>query len=116
MIGKGKKKRASQQDLWKDLRSLAYFGLGDCERLLSQPDLAIDYYQKSASYDSSDPLIYWALGLAFSGKAEMTQTTEGLSEARAYFLKMLELNPDLTQAERAKKYVARIDAALQEHR
>ena len=116
LIGKGKKKRASQQDIWKDLRSLAYFGLGDCERLLSHPDLAIEYYQKSAAYDSSDPLIYWALGLAFSGKAEKTQTTEGLTEARAYFLKMLELNPDLTQAERAKKYVARIDAALQEHR
>src|SRR5262249_39556094 len=28
LIGKGKKTRASQQDIWKDLRSLAYFGLG----------------------------------------------------------------------------------------
>jgi tetratricopeptide (TPR) repeat protein len=116
LIGKGKKTRASQQDLWKDLRSLAYFGLGDCERLLRQPDPAIDYYQKSASYDPTDPLIYWGLGLAFSVKAEMTQTTEGLSEARAYFLKMLALNPDLTQAEKAKKYIARIDEALQERR
>jgi len=116
LIGKGKKRRASQQDVWKDLRSLAYFGLGDCERLLLRPDLAIDYYQRSASYDPGDPLIYWGLGLAFSCKAEMTQTTEGLSEARAYFLKMLDLNPHLTQAERAKKYMARIDAALQERR
>jgi tetratricopeptide (TPR) repeat protein len=116
LIGKGKKRRASQQDIWKDLRSLAYFGLGDCERLLAHPDSAIEYYQKSASYDASDPLIYWALGLAFSGKAEITQTTEGLTEARACFLKMLELNPDLTQAERARKYVARIDAVLQAHR
>jgi tetratricopeptide (TPR) repeat protein len=116
LIGKGKKRRASQQDIWKDLRSLAYFGLGDCERLLRQPDPAIDYYQKSASYDPKDPLIYWALGLAFSGKAEMTQTTEGLSEARAYFLKMLDLNPDLIQADKARKYVSRIDAVLAEHR
>jgi tetratricopeptide (TPR) repeat protein len=116
LIGKGKKRRASQQDVWKDLRSLAYFGLGDCERLLLQPDPAIDYYQKSASYDPGDPLIYWGLGLAFSGKAEMTQTTEGLSEARAYFVKMLDLNPDLTQADKARKYISRIDAVLAEGR
>ena len=112
LAGQGKKKRAAQQDIWKDLRSLAYFGLGDCDRLLSRPDPAIDYYQKSLAFDQEDPKIHWALGLAFTHKAEITGSLDTLPEARRHFRTMLELNQRLEEAEQARKYIARIDALL----
>ncbi len=112
LVGAGKKKRAAQQDIWKDLQSMAYFGLGDCERLLSHPDAAIDYYQKSLSYDKDDPKIQWALGLAYTKKAEITGSLDSLPEARRHFVTMLEMNKDLAEADQAKKYIARIDLLL----
>ena len=56
LAGVGKKKRAAQPDIWKDLRSLAYFGICDCERKLSQFDAAIAYCQKALAYDPERPL------------------------------------------------------------
>ena len=46
----------AQHDIWKDLRSLAYFGLCDCERRLKQYDAAIGYCQKSLTYYTKDPV------------------------------------------------------------
>ena len=112
LVGLGKKKRAAQEDIWKDLRGLAYFGLGDCERLLRQPDTAIDYYKKSLSLDGEDPQSHYALGLALCLKAEMIQSTETLPEARNHFQTMLKLNSNLDQAVRARKYIDTIEATL----
>lgn len=113
LVGLGKKKRAAQQDIWKDLRSLAYFGLGDCERLLSNPDAAIRYYSHSLALDPEDPLVHYASGLAYYRKAEITQSAATLPDARKHFETMLKLNSDLAQARTAKKYIAAIDATLQ---
>jgi tetratricopeptide (TPR) repeat protein len=115
LVGLGKKKRATQQDIWKDLRSLAYFGLGDCERLLSHPDPAIEYYLKSLAFDPEDPLVHYASGLAYYRKAEITQSAATLPEARKHFQKMLDINADLSQAQTARKYITTIDATLQGH-
>ncbi len=112
-LGVGKKKRPTLSDIWRDLQSLAWFGLGDCERLQSRPDPAIEYYLKSLSYDKEDPKVHWALGLAFTRKAELTGSTATLPAARDYFRKVLELNANLAEAEQAKKYIAKIDALLQ---
>jgi tetratricopeptide (TPR) repeat protein len=113
LVGLGKKKRATQQDIWKDLRSLAYFGLGDCERLLSRPDPAIEYYLKSLAFDPEDPLVHYASGLAYYRKAEITQSAATLPEARKHFQKMLDISADLSQAQTARKYITTIDATLQ---
>jgi tetratricopeptide (TPR) repeat protein len=112
LAGLGKKKRAAQQDIWKDMRSLAYFGVGDCERLLSNPDAAIDYYSRSLSLDPEDPLVHYASGLAYYRKAEITQSAATLPDARRHFEAMLKLNSDLAQAQTAKKYLAAINATL----
>jgi tetratricopeptide (TPR) repeat protein len=112
LAGVGKKKRAAQQDIWKDLRSLAYFGLGDCDRLLSRPDPAIEYYQKALAFDPEDPLVHWGLGLAFTRKAELSGDAAALPAARRHFQTMLALNEHLAQAEQAKRYITRIDAVL----
>ncbi len=116
LVGMGKKKRAAQEDIWKDLRSLAYFGLGDCYRLLRQPDLSIDYYRKSLALDDQDPQAHYGLGLALCLKAEISQSTDTLSEARSHFETMLKINSDLAQADKARKYMASIDSLLKTRR
>lgn len=57
LIGHGKKKRAAQQDIWRDLRSLAYFGICDAHRKLKNYDEAIRYCRRSLSYDPEDPYV-----------------------------------------------------------
>jgi tetratricopeptide (TPR) repeat protein len=112
LVGMGKKKRAAQEDIWKDLRSLAYFGLGDCERLLKKSDPAIEFYSKSLTFDPEDAQVHFGLGLALVQKAEQTQNVASLPEARNHFQAMLNINPDLPQADRARKYINGIDQTL----
>jgi tetratricopeptide (TPR) repeat protein len=112
VIGKGKKKRASQHDIWEDLRSLAYFGLCDSERRLEGFDRAIQYCLKSLTYDSQDPYTHYALGLAYSYKGNALGGREFLVAARQHFQTMLDLNSDISEAEFARKNIRNIDAAL----
>ncbi len=108
LIGLGKKKRASQTDIWKDLRSLAYFGLCDSERKLNNFDAAIGYCQRSLGYDPSDPYVHYALGLCFMRKAQSTGSVAMLPAACSHFRTMLGINSDLAESEYAKKNLAGI--------
>ena len=113
LVGLGKKKRAAQRDIWQDLRSLAYFGMCDCERKLSNFDAAIVNCQKALTYDPDDPYAHYALGLVYARKAQATGSIETLPAARQHFLAMLKLNSEMSEAEFARKNIASIDAALQ---
>jgi tetratricopeptide (TPR) repeat protein len=112
LIGMGKRKRATQQDIWKDLRSLAYFGLCDCDNQLSQFDPAIRYCQEALRYDQGDPYIHYALGLAFLQKAVQSGNTEMLPAALRHFRRMLEINPDLEQSQMARQNIANIEGFM----
>jgi tetratricopeptide (TPR) repeat protein len=112
LAGFGKKKRAAQQDIWKDLRSLAYFGICDCQRKLSDYDAAIANCQKALTYDPDDPYVHYALGLVYARKAQATGRIETLPAARQHFITMLKINSDMAEAEYARKNIASIDAAL----
>jgi tetratricopeptide (TPR) repeat protein len=111
-LGLGRKKRAAQRDVWKDLRSLAYFGLCDSERLAGNFDNAIGDCQKSLTYDPSDPYSHFALALCYTSQSQLSGRVESLLPARRHFDETIRLNPDMAEAERAKKYIARIDAVL----
>ena len=115
LAGFGKRKRASQQDIWKDLRSLAYFGICDCERSLANFDSAIASCQKSLTYDSKDPYAHYALGLSYMRKAVETGSIAELDPALRHFQQMLEINPDLSEADYARKNIASIQSTLQNH-
>lgn len=112
LVGFGRKKRAAQRDVWKDLRSLAYFGLCDSERLLGRFDPAIGYCTKSLVYDPQDPYAHFALALCYTSKAQASGALEPLVPARKHFASTMSLNAEMAEAERAKKYIARIDALL----
>jgi tetratricopeptide (TPR) repeat protein/uncharacterized caspase-like protein len=112
LVGLGKKKRASQQDIWSDLRSLAYFGVCDAYRKLSNFDAAIQNCQRSIAYDGDDPYSHYALGLCYARKAQATGSVELLAAARKHFQAMLRINSDMAEAEFARKNLASIDAVL----
>jgi tetratricopeptide (TPR) repeat protein len=113
LVGFGRKKRAAQRDVWQDLRSLAYFGLCDSQRLLNNFDAAIGYCQKALTYDPTDPYAHFGLALSYTSKAQASGAVEPLVPARKHFSDTITLNPDMAESERAKKYIAKIDALLQ---
>jgi len=109
----GKRKRAAQQDIWKDLRSQAYFGTCDSERKLNHFPQAISNCQKALMYDPSDPYTHYALALSFARQGVQTGNNELLAAALQHFQSMLQINPDLEQASLARQNIASIQKKLQ---
>ncbi len=116
LAGMGKKRRAAQKDIWRDLRSSAYFGMCNCETKLGRYEAAIADCQKALSYDEQDPMAHYALGLAYMHQAQQTGRLEIAAAARDQFEAMLRLNPDLAESSYAKTNVAALDAALRSAR
>jgi len=115
LAGFGKRSHAAQQDIWKDLRSLAYFGLCDCERSLTHFDQAITECQKALTYDAKDPYAHYALGLSYMRKAVQSNSVAELDPALRHFQEMVAINPDLSEAKFARQNIANIEKALQAH-
>jgi tetratricopeptide (TPR) repeat protein len=112
IAGTGRKKRANLKDVWKELRSLAYFGLCDSERRITKFDSAIQHCQLALGYDPGDPYVHYALALAFGKKGEQDGMIETYAAARKHFRAMLELNSDLEESAIAKRNLAAIDSVL----
>jgi tetratricopeptide (TPR) repeat protein len=116
LVGAGRKKRANLTDVWKELRSLAYFGLCDSERRSGEFDRAIGHCQQALTYDPNDPYVHYGLALAYGRKAEKDGAPETIAAARKHFRAMLDINSDLEEAAFAKKNIAAMDAALKQQR
>ena len=112
LVGLGKKKRASQADIWRDLRSLAYFGMCDCDKRRKAYDSAIANCSKALTYDPSDPYIHYALGLIYAYKAQTSQSLEPLPAASKHFRAMLALNADVAEAGDVRKMLKNFDDLL----
>ena len=112
LIGHGRKSRASVKDIWKDLRSLAYFGICDCNRQQGQFDDAIAACRKSLTYDPGDPYIQYALGWTYAKKAQASGNIEFLAAASKYFRSMLAINPDMEEAPNVRKMLENYDQLL----
>jgi tetratricopeptide (TPR) repeat protein len=108
----GRRKHAAQEDIWKDLRSLAYFGICDCQYQSKQYDSAIVACQKSLSYYRQDPYAHYDLGLAYMHKAVAADNAADLDPALQHFRQVIAINPDLDQAKIAKQNIAAIQKAL----
>lgn len=113
LIGLGKKKRAAEQDIWKEMRSLAYFGMCDCERKLNNYDSAIGYCVKSLTYYDKDPYAHYALALSYLHKAVAGNEMGDLDPALKHFEQVVAINPDMDEAKYAKQNIASIEKALQ---
>jgi hypothetical protein len=111
-LGIGKKKRAGTTDVWREMRSLAYFALCNCELELHHYDNAIAYCQKSLSFDKEDPFTHYALGWSYLRQADSSGEVGLLPAARKHFSTMLAISPDIEYAAKVKKQVAAIDTFL----
>jgi tetratricopeptide (TPR) repeat protein len=111
LVGFGRKKRAATQDIWKDLRSLAYFGMCDSERKLNRFDEAIAYCTRSLNYDPKDPYSHYALGLSYFKKAVTNNSFPDLEPALKHFRAAIEINADMVEAQYAKQNIALIEKA-----
>ena len=112
LAGVGRKKRAAQTDTWRDLRSLAYFGLCDSERKQNQFDLAVAYCQKSLAYDPKDAYTHYALALCYARQGAQSSSREILAAAQRHFQTMIDLNGDLEEAKYARQNLQNIDTFL----
>ncbi|HUO31252.1 MAG TPA: tetratricopeptide repeat protein [Bryobacteraceae bacterium] len=112
LVGMGRKKRAAQQDIWKDLRNLAYYGMCDSESKLKHFDLAIADCQKALTYDPQDPYAHYSLALAFANQGKQTADCGMLAAALPHFRSMLQIDPDLQEASFAKQNIQAIQNYL----
>ncbi|HEY3840862.1 MAG TPA: hypothetical protein VGL72_30020, partial [Bryobacteraceae bacterium] len=116
LIGFGKKKRAAQTDIWREMRSEANFGLCDSISLQKRYDDAIPYCQQALAYDPSDPIAHYRLALTFTLKYNEVGAKIGglslLAAARPHFSEVITLNPDTEEAAKSKKYIQNIDMVL----
>ena len=102
-MGHGRKSRASVRDIWKDLRSLAYFGMCDCDRQLKRFDEAIEECRTSLTYDPDDSRTHYLMGLTYAIKAQKTKSIEPLAAASQHSGSMLRINPEAPEAGRREK-------------
>jgi tetratricopeptide (TPR) repeat protein len=112
LFGIGKKKRAAQEDIWKELRSLAYFGICDLQLQAGQYDSAIVACQKSLSYYKPDAYTHFDLARAFMHKAKAAGSLADLDPALQHFRQVIALNPDLNEAKFAQQNIDVIQKAL----
>jgi tetratricopeptide (TPR) repeat protein len=112
LVGFGKKKRAAQTDVWREMRSEANFGLCECVEHEKRYDDAISYCQQALVYDPGDPFAHYLLGRTFAEKYNQNASAGLLAAARTHFDKVIALNPDTNEAANSRKYIQNIDGVL----
>lgn len=112
LIGMGRKKRAAQTDIWREMRSEANFGICDSMAHEKRLDESVRYCQQALVYDPGDPFSHYRLGLTFAERFNGGGGLPLLAAARGHFERVMELSPDTVEGEKAKKYIENIDGVL----
>ena len=111
-LGMGKKRRAAQADIWRELRGEANLGICDCEALQKNFAAALPYCQKALTYTPQDLWANYRLGTIYIEESNQNASPALLSAARTHFQQVVAINPDTEEAARARQYISRIDVAL----
>lgn len=112
LFGVGKKSRATQSDIWRELRGQANLGLCDCEWMQKQFDPAIGNCQTALTYMPNDMFANYRLGVIYAEKFNQHNQLELLAAAKLHFNAVISANPDTNEADRARKYLKNIDMTL----
>ena len=112
LIGMGSKKRATQQDIWRELRAQAFVGICDCEWMQKNYDAAATNCQKALTLTPTDLFANYRLGLVMAEQYNQVGGIALLQDARKYFGAVISINPQTDEAARSRKYVANIDSVL----
>jgi tetratricopeptide (TPR) repeat protein len=111
-LGVGKKRRAAQADIWRELRGEANLGICDCEALQKNFAQALPYCQKALTYTPQDLWANYRLGTIYIEQSNLNASPALLSAARTHFQQVVAINPDTDEAARARQYISKIDVAL----
>ncbi len=111
-LGVGKKRRAAQADIWRELRGEANLGICDCEALQKNYDNALPYCQKALTYTPQDLWANYRLGTIYIEQSNQNASPALLSAAKTHFQQVIAANPDTEEAARARQYISKIDVAL----
>ena len=112
LVGFGRKKRAAQTDIWRELRGQANLGLCDCEYLQKKFDSAITFCNTALTFIPKDLFANYRLGILYSEKFNQQNQLAYLAAAKTHFANVIAANPDANEAGRARKYVANINTVL----
>ena len=85
LFGVGRKKRAAQTDIWREMRGEANFGLCDSAAQMKQFTEAIAFCQQALVYDPGDPFAHYRLGVNYSEQYNLSGGTGLLAAARRHF-------------------------------
>jgi tetratricopeptide (TPR) repeat protein len=108
----GKKRRATQSDIWKELRGQANLGLCDSEWMQKQFDPAINHCQIALTYMPSDLFANYRLGVIYAEKFNQNNQVALLAAAKLHFAAVIAANPNTNEADRSRKYMKNIDSVL----
>ena len=111
-LGVGKKRRAAQADIWRELRGEANLGICDCEALQKNFANALPYCQKALTYTPQDLWANYRLGTIYIEQSNLNASPALLSAAKTHFQQVIATNPDTEEAARARQYISKIDVAL----
>ena len=106
------KKRPTQLAVFRDQRNLAHFGLCVSEQMTGNLNLAAKHCRQALQYDPSDAFSYYHLGWIALDKYNLTGGCDSLFNARDCYRKVISINPELDESEKAKQYLTRIDTVL----
>ena len=113
LFGAGSKKRATQQDIWKELRGQANLGLCDCRVDVRSGSIRLSLIVKQRC--PTTQTIYFLI-TGWVGYTPEKYNSQGglnlLAAARKHFNDVLSINPEAAEADRAKKFIANIDQVL----
>jgi tetratricopeptide (TPR) repeat protein len=111
-LGVGSRNHADRQGAYDSLRSAGFLGLCLSEQKVGNPLRARDYCRRALTYAPSDPIAYFLLGNINRDLFNERQTCGYLKDAKASYLKMIEINPHLDESKNARNYVGQIDGFL----
>jgi tetratricopeptide (TPR) repeat protein len=111
-LGMGKKRRAAQSDIWRELRGEANLGICDCEALQKNFSTALPYCQKALTYTPQDLWANYRLGMIYVQQSNANASPALLAAAKTHFQQVIAANPDTDEAARARLYISKIDVAL----
>lgn len=111
-LGIGSRSHADRQGAYDSLRSAGFLGLCLSEQKVGNPLKARDYCKRALSHAPKDPIAHFLLGNVNRDLYNSKQACSYLTDARASYRTMLEINPYLDESKNAKNYVGQIDGIL----
>lgn len=119
-LGVGSRRHADRQGAYDSLRSAGFLGLCLTEQKVGNPLKARDYCKRALKHAPDDPIGYFLLGnvnrdlfnARYSTSLGAGRSCSYLKDARASYVKMLAINPDLHESANARNYVSQVEAIL----